>query len=144
MNKKRSTTNALPYTLGELELKSLEIIWQVHQVDAQTLHAALPDKQRPSANTVQSTLERLRKKGLLTRTKANRRYLYQATATRSELMGKMMGGVIKTLFDGKKETLLSSFVSAAESIDEGSLDYLSELIARRKTSTADDSDGGSD
>lgn len=136
--RKRSNTNALPYNLGELELNVLQLLWRDGSLDAAGVLERLSVDKRPSLNTVQSTLERLRKKDLVGRSKLERRFLYEARYTRPELLGRMMGGVIKLLHDGKLETILSSFVSAAETMDEDSLDYLSDLIASKKAGLSGD------
>lgn len=142
ISKKRSNTNAFPYNLGELELSVLQFLWRHESLDATGMLEQLSADKRPSLSTVQSTLERLRKKGLVTRSKYQRRYLYHANCTRSELLGRMMGGVIQLLHDGKLGTILSSFVSAAETMNEDSLTYLSDLIARKKADTVGESNDG--
>ncbi|MDX1490679.1 MAG: BlaI/MecI/CopY family transcriptional regulator [Pseudohongiellaceae bacterium] len=134
MIKRRSSSNILPNTLGELELVVLEALWRKPHLDAKTVHESIPKGRRPSLNTVQSTLERLYKKTLVDRVKQGHAYTYFASVSRSNLLGRLMGDVIGLLHDGKLETILSSFVDVAVNLDECSLDELEQLIERKKKS----------
>tara|TARA_R110001592_G_scaffold328871_1_gene610508 strand:+ start:825 stop:1094 length:270 start_codon:yes stop_codon:yes gene_type:complete len=81
---------------------------------------------------MQSTLERLYRKGLVDREKRGHAYHYFACVSRANLLGRMMGEVIHLLHDGRLETILSSFVNVAADIDEASLTELEALIAMKK------------
>ena len=132
MFKRKTQVNALPQ-LGELELSVMEALWLAPRQGARGLHQALPDAQRSSLSTVQSTLERLYRKGLLERTKQSHAYIYSPKVQRSELLGRLIGGVIKQLHNGSLEPILSSFVDFADRIDESTLDQLEELIHERRS-----------
>lgn len=133
MVKKRSSSNILPNTLGELELIVLEVLWQRPHLDAKTVFENIVIGRRPSSlNTVQSTLERLYKKELVDRIKTGHAYTYFASVSRSNLLGRLMGDVIGLLHDGKLETILSSFVDVAADLDARSLSELEALIQLKK------------
>ena len=132
MFKRKTQVNTLPQ-LGELELSLMEALWLSSGQGARELHQALPVAQRSSLSTVQSTLERLHRKGLLQRSKQSHAYIYSPKVQRSELLGRLIGGVIKQLHNGSLEPILSSFVDFADRIDEGSLDQLEELIQERRS-----------
>ncbi|MES3007589.1 MAG: BlaI/MecI/CopY family transcriptional regulator [Pseudomonadota bacterium] len=132
MIKKRSSSNVLPNTLGELELLVMQALWQQPHQDAKNVCGNIPDSKQPSLNTVQSTLERLYKKGLVDRIKTGHAYTYHASVSRSNLLARLMGDVIHLLHDGRLETILSSFVNVAADLDEKSLNDLEALIARKK------------
>ncbi len=132
MLKKRSSSNILPNTLGELELVVLEALWQQPHLDAKEVCGKIPAYRQPSLNTVQSTLERLYKKGLVDRVKNRHAFTYFASVSRSNLLGRLMSDVIHLLHDGRLETILSSFVNVAADLDEKSLADLESLIAKKK------------
>lgn len=132
MIKKRSSSNVLPNTLGELELLVMEALWQQPHQDAKNVCSNIPSDRQPTLNTVQSTLERLYKKGLVDRIKSGHAYTYYASVSRSNLLARLMGDVIHLLHDGGLETILSSFVNVAADLDEKSLSDLEALIARKK------------
>ncbi|MEX2130514.1 MAG: BlaI/MecI/CopY family transcriptional regulator [Pseudohongiellaceae bacterium] len=136
MSRKRQATNILNRQLGQLELMVLEILWQQPGLDAKAILAQLNQPgsamRTGSLSTVQSTLERLVKKELLSRTKSGLAYQYHPTANRSHLLARMMGEVIQLLHDGRLETILSSFINVAAQLDKDSLERLEKMIAAKK------------
>jgi predicted transcriptional regulator len=123
-------SNALP-RLGELELAVMEVLWALPDSCAQTVRERLPTDRRCSLSTVQSTLERLHRKALLSRRRERRAYLYRTRLARGELLGRLLGGVIRQLHKGHLDPILSSFVDFADRIDEHTLERLDELLQQR-------------
>jgi predicted transcriptional regulator len=128
---RRSTTNALPQ-LGELELNVLEILWAHPELGARDIREQLNAARKPRLSTVQSTLERLWRKELLSREREGTAYVYRCRVARSELLAKLMGGVIRQLHTGSLDPILSSFVDFADRMDENTLDKLDALVQQRK------------
>ena len=132
MTKRRSSSNVLPNILGELELGVMETLWEAPHLDAKAICDGMPLFRKPSLSTMQSTLERLYRKGLVDRDKQGHSYRYFASVSRANLLGRMMGDVIHLLHDGRLETILSSFVNVAADMDEASLAELEALITAKK------------
>jgi predicted transcriptional regulator len=126
-----SQSNALP-RLGELELALMEMLWQQPGQSAISLQQRLPTARRSSLSTIQSTLERLHRKSLVQRSKQGHAYVYSAGLARAELLGRLLGGVIRQLHTGSLDPILSSFVDFAERMDERTLDRLDELVQKRR------------
>ena len=126
-----SLSNALPQ-LGELELALMEALWACPEQSASGLQQRLPSARRSGLSTIQSTLERLYRKELVQRHKQSHAYVYSAALGRPELLGRLLGGVIRQLHTGSLDPILSSFVDFAERIDEGTLDRLDELVRQRR------------
>ncbi|UTF60664.1 BlaI/MecI/CopY family transcriptional regulator [Gilvimarinus sp. DA14] len=129
--KHRSQSNTLPQ-LGELELSVLRLLWECPEQEAKNIWQALPQAERLSLNTVQSTLERLHRKQLLHRHKKGRAYFYRPALERGEFLGKLLGGVIAKVHTGTLSPILSGFVDFADNISEESLTELEQLIAAKK------------
>lgn len=132
-----SQSNTLPQ-LGELELALLKALWANPEQSALRLQQKLPRPQQCSLSTVQSTLERLHRKLLVQRRKQGHAYVYCARLGRAELLGKLLGGVIRQLHTGSLDPILSSFVDFADKIDEHTLDRLDELLQKRKLARFED------
>jgi predicted transcriptional regulator len=122
---------ARPY-LGALELAVLEALWLQGALDAKTTHRSVGERRGISLNTVQSTLERLFRKGLLVRRKVSHAFLYTPAVQREELMGQLIGEVVETLSAGRPEPMLAAFVDLAAKVDEENLARLERLIAKRR------------
>jgi len=125
-----SQSNSLP-RLGELELTLLKALWANPDQAAASLQQSLPAANACSLSTVQSTLERLHRKALVQREKRGHAYLYRARLERSELLGRLLGGVIRQLHNGSLEPILSSFVDFADRFDDRTLERLDALVQQR-------------
>jgi predicted transcriptional regulator len=123
-------SNTLPH-LGELELTLLKALWDAPNQSAHTLRQQLSAAHASSLSTVQSTLERLHRKALVEREKRGHAYVYRARLGRAELLGKLLGGVIRQLHNGSLEPILSSFVDFADRFDDDTLDRLDALVQQR-------------
>lgn len=120
-----------PY-LGELEIAVIEYLWSFGATDAKAVHRQLGTARGISVNTIQSTMERLFKKGLLQREKVSHAYVYTSSASREKLMAEMIDNVVDKLSGGSTEAMLSTFVDLADRVEEDTLDRLEELIAERR------------
>lgn len=116
-----------PY-LGELEMAVLEHLWSHGEFDAKGVYSALGETRGISHNTIQSTLERLFKKKLLTRNKISHAYVYKAVVSRDELMGRMINDVVNTISKNNSDGMLAAFVDIAARTDEAHLDRFEQLI----------------
>lgn len=126
-----SQSNALPQ-LGELELALMEALWRDPEQSAAGLLQRLPESRRSSLSTIQSTLERLHRKALVQRHKQGHAYIYSAALARPELLGRLLGGVIRQLHTGSLDPILSGFIDFAERMDDSTLDRLDEMLQQRR------------
>jgi predicted transcriptional regulator len=118
--------------LGELEAAVMERIWSGGPSDVKAVHRAVGEQRRITLNTVQSTMERLWRKGFLDREKVSHAYVYSARHTKAELCARMVEQVVGDVLRGEPATLLSAFVDLAARADRGNLDRLEALIAKRR------------
>lgn len=122
-----------PPPLGDLEIAVLEHIWAAGPCDAKAAHGRVGRQRAISLNTVQSTLERLFRKGLLRREKISHAYEYSAGVSRSELVGRLVESTVRRVGGNHPEALLlSAFVDLAARAGEDQLEQLEALIAQRR------------
>ncbi|WP_197477276.1 BlaI/MecI/CopY family transcriptional regulator, partial [Alcanivorax sp. HI0044] len=62
--------------LGELEKQVLQYFWKGRTADAKSVHSHFEKRRGGTLNTIQSTLDRLYKKGLLRREKQGHAFHY--------------------------------------------------------------------
>lgn len=110
----------------------LDHLWRFGQGDAKSVHLVVGATRGITPNTVQSTLERLYRKGLLEREKVSHAYIYKPQVTRTELMAKLIDDVVQPLSTGQTEPLLAAFIEYATRTDEKVLDRLEKLIIARR------------
>src|SRR5215210_4897976 len=109
----KSSREILEKSLGTLERDVMAICWQRAAISVREVCARL---ETPVAyTTVMTTMDRLFKKGLLSRQKAGRAFLYSPTATHDEIRGAVASELVNSLFqrDGSEPLpILSSLVDA--------------------------------
>ena len=123
--------------LGELELAVLEQLWSRGPLDAKAMHRRVGTRRGIGLNTIQSTLERLFRKRLVTREKVSHAYVYAPGIQREELMERLIEEIIETFSDGSAEPMLTAFVDLAARVDAESLSRLEQLIAARRAQVDD-------
>lgn len=106
----------------------MEILW-AH--GASNVHDVIGRLGRPLAyTTVMTTLDRLYKKGLLTRFKSDRAFIYSTALTREEWDRKRTGAFVAGFLS--PELLVSCLVEAVGQYDETLLDELEEKIKQKR------------
>lgn len=118
--------------LGALEMAVLDHLWNTGEGNVRTVHEVVGKVRQVSSNTIQSTLERLHRKSLLTRQKSGHAYLYRPALSRSDLMARYIHNVIDTFTDGNDHHVLTAFVDWLHRADANTLDELEELIESRR------------
>ncbi len=120
-------------TLGTLELAVLDRLWEGGPADVATMHAAVGEPRGVVRNTIQSTLERLARKGLAERRKVGRAYEYRARISRSAWLGRVIAEVPGV----DPPLLLSAFVDLVERADAATLEEIEALVRARREERKD-------
>lgn len=97
-------------TLGARELEVMKILWRAEVLSAQEVLQAIPDDTL-SLSTMQSTLERLHRKELVSREKTGRYYLYRAAISRNAVITQLLGEIADQVGDGDMAPMISGFMS---------------------------------
>ncbi len=114
--------------LGALEKLVLKYFWQVKAADAKEVHAYFEKQRGGTLNTIQSTLDRLFKKGLLSRDKLGHAFQYRAAKKRKAFIGQLIKDVTQDFTIGDEDSLLTAFVSLSSELNEGQMDELEKMI----------------
>jgi len=129
----RSSHDVLRKSLGSLEREILSCCWARRDLNVREACALLS---APVAyTTVMTTMDRLYKKGLLSREKAGRAFVYNATLTREELEGAVAVELVNGLLSrdhGEPLPVLSSLVDAVSERDRTLLDELERLVREKR------------
>jgi predicted transcriptional regulator len=118
-----------PAPLGHLENTVMELVWARGESSVREVVDRL---QRPLAyTTVMTTLDRLYKKGLLDRRKADRAFVYSPRMTRVEWEQKLVAGLLADR-GRSSELLISCLVDAVGERDASLLDDLERKIRQKR------------
>jgi predicted transcriptional regulator len=129
----KSPQEVLQNSLGALERDILSICWTERDVNVRLACAHL--KTPVAYTTVMTTMDRLFKKGLLSRHKVGRAFVYNATATREELEGAVAAELVQSLLshnNAESLPVLSSLVDAVSERDRALLGELERLVREKR------------
>lgn len=115
--------------LGELEMATLELAWELQAVDVKEAHRRLGAPRGITSNTVQSALERLYRKGLLHRDRVSHAYVYSPAATRDDFRARAAAQAVGELRGAQASGVLAAFVEIAAKADTKNLDRLEAIIS---------------
>lgn len=125
-------TPAVSVPLGDLEVQTLEFLWvNPEGVTAKQAHEAFGRTRGVTLNTVQSTLERLFRKKLLTRRKKGHAYRYQPAVARQVFLSSLINQIFGR-FGGDAASSVAAIIDAAENLDSGTLTLLEQAIHDRR------------
>jgi predicted transcriptional regulator len=121
---------------GPLELQVLETLWRLGgEASVRDLRDDFPDI---AYTTLMTTLDRLYKKGVLSRRKSGRAFRYHPVAAREELESSIAAEALDEIVSSfsspsTMRPLLSTFLDAVSRRDELILDELEELLRARRS-----------
>lgn len=118
--------------LGDLEKIVLQYLWKTGSADAKQVHAHFERLRGGSLNTIQSTLDRLFKKGVLAREKIGHAFHYRSAVDRNQFIGQLINDITDDFSTGGKSPLLAAFASMSTSLNDDQLDELERLIEERR------------
>ncbi len=132
----RSPRSDLAAFFGKLELRVLEALWRRN--DPATVRDIQPEFPSTAYTTLMTTLDRLRRKGVLERVKSGRAFLYQPRCSREELRRGLAENALGAILGPgvSAHPLLSFFLDAVSRKDEALLDDLERLVREKQASAS--------
>jgi len=121
----------LAQIFGELEAKLMEAVWTLKLASVKDVVEYWDE--RLNYKTTMTVLNRLVEKGVLTRQKLGRIYVYQTVVSRDELMANVVEQVVRGLFSADfRQIALPQMVETAETVDPNILNELTDLIELKR------------
>lgn len=107
-----------PPMLGRREIQTLDLFWRQEDLSltAQNILDLLESEQNSSIklisiNTIQSTIERLWRKGLLTRSKIGKAYIYCSRYSKQEVISSLLSEICDEMGKGDELVMLSGIMT---------------------------------
>lgn len=123
------------HVLGELESAVMEILWLKPQQTVNGVEERLRQKREIAHTTVLTTLDRMYRKGYLTREKQVKAFIYSPRYTREEFERMLAQEVLTALIGQFTEPALSTFIDLIAD-DDGALDQLEAKIREKRLQRA--------
>ncbi len=121
----------IAHVLGELETAVMELLWKESGQSVNDVEERLRQKRGIAHTTVSTTLDRMHRKGYLTREKQGKAFLYAPRYTREEFERGLAQEVLGALLNQFTEPALSAFVELVGD-DAGKLDKLEAMIRAKR------------
>ena len=122
------TRGGLAKVFGTLEAKIVEYVWAEGTVTAREVCDALSREQEISFNAVNTVINRLVEKELLSRRRVDGCWQYQARVSREELCRKVSESVLLPLMKDKKLFSAAAFLSVFDQLSPAERSHLRKLL----------------
>ena len=119
------------HVLGELETAVMELLWRAPELTVNQVEERLQERRQIAHTTVLTTLDRMHRKGYLTREKSGKAFVYAPRYSRAEFERGLAQEVLGALLGGLTEPVLSTFVDLVGK-DEAKLEQLEKLIRQKR------------
>lgn len=119
------------HVLGELETAVMELLWKEPGQSVNEVEESLRQKRGSAHTTVSTTLDRMHRKGYLTREKQGKAFLYAPQYTREEFERGLAQEIMGALLNQFTEPALSAFVDLVGD-DTNKLDKLEAMIRAKR------------
>jgi predicted transcriptional regulator len=127
----RPAARGIKQVLGDLEADVMSLLWQQPNQTVIEVEQRLRRKREIAHTTVLTTLDRMHRKGYLTREKTGKAFIYAPRFTREEFERGLAQEVLGALLGGVGETALSTFIELIGD-DGAKLDRLESLIKEKR------------
>lgn len=119
-------------TLGDQEHEILRAVWQLGDCTVRQVYERVGVPRGLAYTTVSTVLDRLQKKGFVSRARVGKTLMYRATKRESVVQKTRMRSFVDRIFGEDPEPAVAQLVDAVETYDPELLDRLSKEIAVRR------------
>lgn len=120
----RPTGRPEEWFLGSLQTKVLAALSRRGPSTVREIADELPERDALAYTTVMTVLARLHDKGLVTRKKLGKSFLYESRFTPDELRDRMASHLVGELIDDFGDVALAHFATALDGVDRRRLDKI--------------------
>jgi predicted transcriptional regulator len=129
---KGQNDESAPIQLGELEAEVISAVWAQGEATVQDVKDALEPSRKLAYTTVMTVMTRLADKGMLTRRKEGRAYVYTPAYSRKKVAGSLLQSLIQRFYKGATASAIAHLLETDEDVGEAELDRLEELIQAKR------------
>jgi BlaI family penicillinase repressor len=116
------------YSLGELQLAIMRILWERGEATASEVHLALLEERGLAPTTIATMLRKMEKKGVVTHRAEGRRFIYRPTVSEVRVRRSMVNELTDRLFAGESSALVAHLL-AEHPVTADDLDEIQRTIA---------------
>lgn len=99
------------YILTREELRIMKIIWKHGDATVREVCDRIARNKRTAYTTIQTHMQILERKGVLSRKKSGRSYIYRPIFSRKQAIRNQIADLLQRFFDGNPETLIRTVLA---------------------------------
>ncbi|MGI8801320.1 MAG: BlaI/MecI/CopY family transcriptional regulator [Solirubrobacteraceae bacterium] len=111
---------------GDLQLQIMAVLWRTGEGTVEQVRAALPSPARSAYNTVQTVLNRLTDRGLLTRRRAGHAMVYRPTLSEAEYLSRSIERTLAGASNEARQVALAQLIGGIASSELSALETLAK------------------
>jgi len=108
--------------LSPLELDCMNVLWPRGEASVRDIQQTLASTRPRAYTTIMTILDRLARKGVVSRRKAGKAWVYRATLSASEARTHAVAQVVAGFFDGSPEALVAHLAASSRTPRESPQD----------------------
>jgi predicted transcriptional regulator len=102
-----------PFT-GELQTQIMSALWRLGNGTVEQVRSALPPRYRGAYNTIQTVLNRLAERGLLSRTKAGNAIEYRPVVSEAEYLSRSISKTLAAASMDARQAALAQLIGGLD------------------------------
>jgi len=119
---------------GELQTQLMTVMWRLGSGSVEDVRQALPPRYRGAYTTVQTVLNRLSDRGLLSREKDGRNIVYRPSVTEAQYLSQTIRHTLAGASNDARQAALAELIGGLDSDELGELRKLSQQAGRARAS----------
>ena len=110
--------------LGDLQAQIMSALWRIEAGTVEDVRSALPSRYRGAYNTIQTVLNRLTERGLVTRRKRGNAFEYRPALSEAEFLSRSIATTLAGASSGARQAALAQLIGG---LDQNELKELQKL-----------------
>ena len=112
---------------GDLQAEVMTAVWKLGEAKVEDVRAQRPARTRLAYTTVQTVMNRLAERGLLTRERTGNAFIYRPKYQEADYLAERIG---QRLAEASPDARRQALVSLIEDLEPGELDEVARLAGR--------------
>ena len=117
--------------MGDLEADIMGVVWEKGKATVQEVLDALAPHRMLAYTTVMTVMSRLAEKGMLTREKEGRAFIYSRRCPKTAAR-TLLQSLVRRLYDGATGKAIAQLLETEEDVDDAELERLEQLIRSKR------------
>lgn len=117
---------------GELQVQIMTTLWRIEQGSVEQVRSALPRRHQGAYTTIQTVLNRLADRGLVSRTRVGREILYRPKLNEAQYLVHALEHTLSGASDGARTAALAELLGRLNDTERSDVQETARHIEKRR------------